>query len=362
MTARSDLAHILSADGSTPTKTFVIEAHPSNDPVEFLAELVGPGRLDRTDDAFLFRFWIPEQNECFWVDQLNARFWSFHTNMPVAPASRYLRQQINSRRDLDWMWLPSDHIRTVWPGSSTRGVRSRFQGSQLTGGSGEFDDVRLKLAGRSADFFLEYLYQRDEIRSAIPFDGVEVSLEDDLFGSVNEAVDRMGRFAVSGNSLEFHIQFVETVVSRYRKLLELCEQAAIHWERLDASQTEGGGRMTGSPITIRFSRAIPDLELFVYTLFSSREPFRLWGIPHIENDIAEVEAVDLHVGELLRFDIGTRWLRLYLPQGNCGNSVIRLVSNLQHRFDAALTLGNPDLQQALKGISPGLQGMPFGYL
>ena len=93
MTTRSDLASILSADASTPTKTFVIEAHPQNDPIEFLEELVNPGPLEATDDAFLFRFWIPEQNECFWVDQLNDRFWSFHTNMPVAPASRYLRHE-----------------------------------------------------------------------------------------------------------------------------------------------------------------------------------------------------------------------------------------------------------------------------
>jgi hypothetical protein len=330
----------------------VVEAHAKDDPAGLLEQISSNGRLEATEDAFLYRLWIPEQRDCFWVDQLDSRFWSFHTNMPVAPAGRFLRQQINSRRDLDWMWLPSDHIRTVWPGASARGVRSRFQGSQLLGGSGAFDDVRLKLSGRSADFFLSYLYKDAEIRSAVPFDGVEVSLKDDDLGSLNEAVDKMGRFAVSGNSLEFHIQFVETVVNRYRKLVELCESEAIAWKQIQAKPVnDGGGLMTGRPVSVKFSKDVPDLENFVDQLFSSREPFRLWGIPRIEDGVAEIEAVDLHVGQVLRMDIGKQWLRLYLPEGNCGNSVVRLVSNLQHRFDASLTFGDSVLQAALKGLN-----------
>ena len=71
----------------------------------------------------------------------------------------------------------------------------------------------------------------------------------------------------------------------------------------------------------------------------------------MEDGVAELEAVDLHVGGLLRVDVGEQWLRVYLPQGGCGNSVVRLVSNLQHRFDASLTFADTDLQAALKGIT-----------
>jgi hypothetical protein len=347
---RADLAGIISDDASTPTKTFVIEAHPARDCVQLLEQLAGPGHLERTDDAFLFRLWVPEQDDYFWVDQLNKRFWSFHTNMPVAPASRYLKQHIGSRHDLDWVWLPSEHLRTVWPDAHTKGLRSRFEGQSLRG-PGKLDDVRLKLSGGSVDFVLDYLSQNLEIRSAVPFDGVEVALNDPDLGSVTEAVDRMGRFAVSGNSLDFHIQFVETVIDRYRKLVELCEQKALGWTELDRSHSESGGRMSGAPIVIEFSRPIEDIENFVDSMFSSREPFRLWGVPHIEDGVAELEAVDLHVGELLRVDIGTNWLRVFLPKGGCGNSIVRLVSNLQHRFDAILSFADSELQAALRGTS-----------
>lgn len=315
--------------------------------------------LERTDDAYLYRLWIPEEEQCFWVDQLDQRFWSFHTNMPVARASRYLKKQISSRHDLDWVWLPSDHLRTVWPNVPARGVRSRFQG-QLLRGEGALDDVRLKLTGRSAEFVLDYLSKDPEIRSAVPFDGIEVRLDDPELGNVTEAVDRMGRFAVSGNSIEFHVQFVETVIARYRKLVEACEQKALSWTALDRSYVESGGRLAGIPIVINFSSSIDDMESFVDSLFSSREPFRLWGVPRIEDDFAEIEAVDLHVGGLLRMDIGRKWMRIYLPNGGCGNSIARLASNLQHRFDATLSFADPEIQAALEGISKPHAAGPTG--
>ncbi len=352
MTTRAALSEILSFDASVPTKTFVIEAHPDGDATQLLRDFSEPGCLEETEDAYLFRLWVPDAQNCFWVDQLNERFWSFHTNMPVALANRYLKLHVGTRRDLDWVWLPSDHLRTVWPDTRTRGVRSKFEGSQLLGGSGAFDDVRLKLNGRSADEFLDYLYKNPHIRAAVPFDGVEVALDDPELGQVNEAVDRMGRFAVSGNSLEFHIQFVETVVSRYRRLVELCEQKAIGWTSFDREVAESGGQMAGAPIVIRFSRVIQDIEQFVDNLFSSREPFRLWGVPRMQDGIVEVEAVDLHVGQCLRIDVGEQWMRLYLTKDSCGNSVARLASNLQHRFDAALTFADDEIQAALKGITP----------
>jgi hypothetical protein len=71
-------------------------------------------------------------------------------------------------------------------------------------------------------------------------------------------------------------------------------------------------------------------------------------VPVERNGIAEVEAVDLHVGRKLRFDIGSDWLRIYVFEGGCGNSVARLITNLQHHFDGALALLDPELATALE--------------
>jgi hypothetical protein len=68
----------------------------------------------------------------------------------------------------------------------------------------------------------------------------------------------------------------------------------------------------------------------------------------------ELEAVDLHVGQRLRMDIGQTWMRVYLERGAFGNTVARLVSNLQHRVDSALRLVDADLDARLNAQTAGL--------
>jgi hypothetical protein len=38
----------------------------------------------------------------------------------------------------------------------------------------------------------------------------------------------------------------------------------------------------------------------------------LWGVPEVSDETATVEAVDLHIGQHLRFEIGSNWIRVFL--------------------------------------------------
>lgn len=51
-----------------------------------------------------------------------------------------------------------------------------------------------------------------------------------------------------------------------------------------------------------------------------------------------VHAVDLHVGRRLVVEIGNDFLRVYLPTEACGNSLLRLYTNLQHTFDSKVQM------------------------
>ena len=153
---------------------------------------------------------------------------------------------------------------------------------------------------------------------------------------------------MSGDSLELHLQFVQQVVARYSRLVRLCERRALTFTAFDAERDDGGGYATGAPVVVRFSREIEDLASFTATLFSARQPFRLWGVPDIGPDVVSVEAVDLHVGQALPMDIGRDWLRVHLTTGSCGNTIARLIANLQHTFDGALYMQDPLLDAALR--------------
>ena len=93
-------------------------------------------------------------------------------------------------------------------------------------------------------------------------------------------------------------------------------------------------------------------DIFMRVL--GEELYRLWGQPVITEDYASVDAVDLHVGERLYVELGEDWMRAYLGAGTCGNTVARLISNLQTRFDGALSLTQRGLQEAMALQPPGL--------
>ncbi|MEV5555815.1 hypothetical protein AB0L44_19340 [Nonomuraea wenchangensis] len=337
------MAQRLSLDAQSPTKTFVLEAH-AGDPAGYLRDMFAGISVESTDDNFLHVAHMSEGD--FWIDQLNERFWSFHTDMPVAAAHKFLHEQVESRRDLDWIWLPSDHLRHIWPGVQARQVRTTFEGERMLGNTTPADNLRVRLSGRGAEALLDLIAQNENYRASVSFDSVSVDLSDDDFGMIQEAVNYKGRFAASGTSLDYHLQFVAAVVDRYSTLVQRCEDRLMSFSPLDHERRPEGYELRGSPITLLFSRPVPNMERFLSELFSSRHPFRLWGIPEFQGDIAYVDAVDLHVGDSVRFDISHEWMRVYLSAGACGNIVTRLVTNLQHRFDGALKFADPELNSA----------------
>jgi hypothetical protein len=223
-------------------------------------------------------------------------------------------------------------------------VRTDFGGGNLLGMGASARGVRVQLQGDDAEWLLSLIANIPEYHGALSYEGVQMEVTDPHFGSIREGVNRMGRFAASGDSPELHLQFVNAVVNRYKRLVELCEAKAIRWRGFEGS--DGGGTLSGGPIVVNFTRQVEDLEAFADELTSSREPFRLWGVASVSRGVAEIEAVDLHVGQPLQIDVGSRWMRIYLQEKTCGNTVARLISNLQHRFDAALAVKDPDLDNA----------------
>ena len=95
----------------------------------------------------------------------------------------------------------------------------------------------------------------------------------------------------------------------------------------------------GDVALIEFPHHVEDLPALMANLFTCREPFRLWAVPQeVAAGQWEANAVDLHVGHTIRLEITSRWLRVLLGPHTCGNTLARLVANLQHRFDARIAV------------------------
>lgn len=222
-------------------------------------------------------------DEEFVVDSLECRFWSFHTPDASGSARAILDRAVSYSRHLDRMWLPWEHLRNIQS-------EGRFQE---------------KLIG-------------------------------------------YGIFVTIGDTFHGHESFVGDVVGRYSRLIEGVEGNAMRWEPSGV-----GIRPVGKPIFIEFERPFPDRGRLYQDMFSCRMPFRLWAaaspdrasVP--DGEVISAEAVDLHVGQRLTIEMGDDWVRVYVREGNCGNSVARLIANLQKYANAPLRLADPGLQAAL---------------
>lgn len=355
---RADLARRVPLDGAAPAKSFVVEVH-TDDPPGYLAEIAGTGNVEPTQDAYLSRVFVPPDGE-FWVDRLQQRFWIFHTIMPSPMAAAWLTDKVESRRDTDWMWLPSSHLRYIAPEAVPHRVRTDFDGTRLVAADDAASDLRVQLTGSHAERLLDQISEMPEYRAAVSFSNVEVRLHDPELGVLHEAVKRSGLFAARGDDFAYHAQFLRAAIARYARFVDAAEAMALafspippgdaHGRNKAAAESEdaeyAGASFVGTPIGIKFSRQIADLQAFCEEVFSSRAPFRLWGQAVVTGDVAVIDAVDLHIGRRLGVEVGPDWMRLYLHAGTCGNTVARLVGNLQTRFDGALSLTEPNLQAA----------------
>jgi len=169
---------------------------------------------------------------------------------------------------------------------------------------------------------------------------VKFAREDQATGSyIIDELNEQGRFKAAGNSINLHNQTVSQFLYSYRSFILDIERAA----RIRShGHGEGGGSLEGDPLVLEFPKPLRSFKTFVKELVSCRTPLKIWGIvEEVRSDFVQVEAVDLHTSSRLRLDITPEYLRIYLGPEACGNTVARLLRNLQSHVDSTIKLHIP---------------------
>jgi hypothetical protein len=101
----------------------------------------------------------------------------------------------------------------------------------------------------------------------------------------------------------------------------------------------GGATLEGFAIHFIPSNFKLNVTQFCERVFDGTMPFRLLGFSSNVSELAAiVEAVDLHTGGELSFEIYPDIISVYLPEKTCGNTIARLYTNLQHFYNAMFTV------------------------
>jgi hypothetical protein len=281
-------------------------------------------------------------DDVFFVDALNPRFWLLHSTAAADRLRRLLRRHLLLGSRLDQAWFSNRQLQELE--GERRWVRSSFSSDTLQPhGPGAVVPRRwrIQVEGEHPDELLELVSREERYKAGAALTAVGSVLGEPGMRSAEVAADYQGGFVASGNDFTLVTGMLWRTLDRYEAYVRELESSY----RLGTTATEElGMTIEGGVATIEFPHQVEDLDALVANLFTCTEPFRLWAVPREAiSGQWEANAVDLHVGQTLRLEITSHWLRVLLGSETCGNTLARLVANLQHRFDARTHLPLPAL-------------------
>ena len=284
------------------------------------------------------------------LDKISDRFWLIHTCEKVQFSDAFLRSLVDYKvSNLDRIWIPGHQMNEI----RDLGDFKQFSLSHQT----KFDtktiksfhsdeDISLSLTSNISLKILNVLKEQPEIKNSISFSSVGIrypqysssdeksSYDSDGEPFVIDDISYSGKFTVKGNSFDKHLELLHQTLSNYEKLLGGIEQ-----NRISYVHKEPGYNIEGSPFKLKLTKRIKNIESFLNSLLSSTNPFRLWGVrKKIDENYYVIDCVDLHTGSKLDLECSPDWIRIYLPEGACGNVVLRLLTNIQHHYDSEASL------------------------
>lgn len=275
------------------------------------------------------------------LDVHDTRFWIFYSLSKSDFFNRAIDDLLREEgAGLDRLWLPTGQVEEIGKTGKYEGVKISYGADQVfpedfIEDNLEFSDLDIDSSGKNSKKLYEILKNSEGIDNFLALSRIKIRREiEDEF--VRESITNEGSFTTRGGTdIELHIATVEQIKNRYAQLLQRIEENHI----IDAEQRPHGGRAQGSPVIIRLSQEVPDIERFLSHVVNAQDPFRLWGhIREISENYYKVDGVDMHNGDKLAIEMSPEWMRLYFYNNACGNTALRIFTNIQQYYDPAANL------------------------
>ncbi len=171
-----------------------------------------------------------------------------------------------------------------------------------------------------------------------------------------------GRVTNRSESFRDHRSHLLFVVRIYEQLLKSTEDQA--WYSIQESVGLPGQfrKIVGAPVVVRFQEPLPP-PVFDYwiaaTFKRKRNKFRLWGHPiRLGPTKVHVYGLDRHLWQPLFLELTAQGCTAIIPNGTCGNTVHRLVTNIQRYLDpgAKAFIGDKPYKQM---VEESARGVPY---
>lgn len=321
-------------NGAERVKTYVLEAGKlvERGRGNAVSWEIGSGGFDDLKILRVRRNDLPGSACEFYLDKQDTRFLLLHTNESGTQANYAIRGLV-SELDyaFDHTWFYTDMLQK-W--TREKGGADGKYGIEHNG-MFQKKPTRVNIEGAGSRSIYYKMLEMEEMGGRASQRSIDVQSEGKhgVGQHVEERINNTGCFAIRrGKSVEDHLHVVSGCKDEYRDVV-----LRVEGNMLGVRRDGGSYELKGNPFVIQFSKKIPNLEAFIDAVFNSREPFKLWGTRQkISDGYYGVASVDLHEGSAINFEIADDMMRVYLRKGSCGNTLVRLFTNLQLRYDTRI--------------------------
>ena len=272
----------------------------------------------------------------FYLDSsTDERFWIIYSLSDSKHLDDIVEYCSSKRTDIDRVWLWDKFLETIQKKGHPRGFGLDYDYRKFEPDEEETVYLKMQLwGGKDTEELYRLLKSAENFRDKIVLSKVRFKKFDTHEVFALEDIKYNSKFTTRGTSFDVHQSIVTDIRQNYREKLEKIENTyALKWITKD----NNGLQIEGYPLhflpvdaTFRI-----DTSLFCEKVFDGKMPFRLWGIVEDLNKWGKsIEAVDLHTGGKLTFEVYPDIISIYLPEGTCGNTVVRFFTNLQHKFSS----------------------------
>lgn len=350
-------------------KTYMLETARHGSPTPDLPSLFPPHTRVHPLDETLFRVEDADHDGRVvgLLESLDERHPVFYTTLDAKDSNKWIRQVVDPNPWLDRLWLSSPILFELWKyvernTSATRYASLGFEHEaryETSLGPNETSDETVDTEGLADDndepaddevtpsrterrkSGIKLTERLSVLREKLPqlrdlYDPMHslVQLQIPSGGRGGHLLYHDGRATNRSESFVEHRQEVTKVLRLYRRVTELSEDRL--W--VDTNQVGVDGlEISGAPVTIRFRQPLsePTFRRFVDLGLRRRTSlFRIGGyITERGPTKVHVAAIDRHLWQPFLLEATSRQIMAVLPRGTCGNTIHRLVTNVQRLLD-----------------------------
>jgi hypothetical protein len=365
-------------------KSYLVEFHPKHNghlpqpwTTEALFETLSNDQgafgsvVRRTkDDSLLYLSHDEGANSAeFIIDSLNPRFLVFHTLSNAKATDRFVFNRLTQyHQEFDLFWLPVSLLESVEQRERVTGWEaafeplldeSKFERQDDDHDVGEIDEelreelveleeelpsmtpshtrLRINILRPNAMNTYWQVKQKPSVFPDVPLSSVLAErFDDELSTQARARIKWNGKITGRGTDFLAYSQIVNGTLDSYASAVTSLE-SQYSLGLTPCQEGHLGFGLKGEPFWVTFESPI-NVESVVYGMFNCVPPFRLMGEPEkLGDDYYVIDAVDLHVGQPLAIEVSPNLMRIYLYEGTCGNTIVRILRSLQHFVDSNLS-------------------------